>query len=535
MPGWMGKMKYQWITKLIVIGLLLLSVSCLAETPAPEATTAATPAPEATTAAPPTRELVEKAGDGPQVETTASPTTATQEELTPTPEATAADNTPKVKREHLKTSLPAYLMSGDYQTLEDLMGDSFIIGTWQSEGRALAPAEAVEELRLNLLPDPAAFRFTDDRSLFPDLGDVDPTKAFGLRVKVVDLVYSAGWSPDGQGEAILAIGLNPEGQYWLGMIYAPAGFEIGTGANGGPQEGYITYVNEHAGYAFDYPAGWIVQGEPNPGSYNYAITVQSFKLGSGGPVPADQAKLDFVTCNSAECNTLQAIQAQIDEQVASGTLEILSEETWTLAGGIPAIRRQVVGEMGIEVASLITEIDGKALRVSGYGDLAAFDEVARTLRPAASQPAGSGLRATLEIPPSLPIDEAVKLRFSLINESGSSLYVLNWFTPLEGIGGEIFRVKRDGEIVLYQGIQVSRGDPTSDAYTLLEAGEMVAAEVDLSPAYDFSIPGNYTIGFISPRISHLARSEAELAKSLNELGPIEIPSNEVSVKIGLGD
>ena len=144
------------------------------------------------------------------------------------------------------------------------------------------------------------------------------------------------------------------------------------------------------------------------------------------------------------------------------------------------------------------------------------------------------LRAHLEIPESLPLGEPVTLRFFLINDTNSKLYVLNWFTPLEGIGGEIFRVKRDGVAVPYQGILASRADPSPEAYTKLDAGEMVSAEVDLADAFDFSIPGTYTIEFISPRISHIAESEAEMAKTLAELGPVQIPANEVTVKIGPG-
>jgi hypothetical protein len=316
------------------------------------------------------------------------------------------------------------------------------------------------------------------------------------------------------------------------MIYAPAGFEEATETNGRAQQGLTTYVNEHAGYAFDYPAEWILTGEPRPDAYIYAISIQSIKLNQGtGPVPADQAKLDFVTCNSVECNTLQAVQAQIDEQVAAGTLAILSEETWMLAGGIPAIRRQVIGEMGVEVASLITEFDGRALRVSGYGDFSAFDEIVRTLRPIEGQSTETGLKAVLEIPQSLPVSEPVKLQFFLINDTDSRLYVLNWFTPLEGLGGEIFRVERDGGKVPYQGILASRGDPTPEAYTMLEAGEIVSAEVDLSTAYDFSTPGNYTIEFISPKISHIAKTEAEMATTLDELGPVQIESNTVTLVV----
>lgn len=151
--------------------------------------------------------------------------------------------------------------------------------------------------------------------------------------------------------------------------------------------------------------------------------------------------------------------------------------------------------------------------------------------PSKGAAAEGELRAHLEIPQSLAVGEPVKLRFFLINDTASRLYVLNWFTPLEGIGGEIFRVKRDSVAVPYQGILASRADPTLESYTMLDAGEMVSAEVDLSQAFDFSTPGTYTIEFISPRISHIARSEAEMAKTLAELGPVQLPANEVTVKI----
>jgi hypothetical protein len=152
--------------------------------------------------------------------------------------------------------------------------------------------------------------------------------------------------------------------------------------------------------------------------------------------------------------------------------------------------------------------------------------------PAGGEPSSSGLRALLEAPTSAPPGKPVKVRFSLINESDSSLYVLNWFTPLEGLGEEIFRVTRNGQRIPYQGPQASRGDPTPDAYTLIASGEMVSVEVDLSLAYDFSWPGEYAIEFVPPRLSHIAGSEEEMAHSAAELGPVEIPSNTVTVAIG---
>jgi hypothetical protein len=118
-----------------------------------------------------------------------------------------------------------------------------------------------------------------------------------------------------------------------------------------------------------------------------------------------------------------------------------------------------------------------------------------------------------------------------VNDSNEDLYVLNWFTPLEGLGGDIFRVRRDGTTVRYQGPLAERAEPTREAYTLIEAGEAVWAEVDLTRAYDLSVPGNYTIAFNSPRFSHIARTEAEMASTYDELGPITIASNEVTVTI----
>jgi hypothetical protein len=141
------------------------------------------------------------------------------------------------------------------------------------------------------------------------------------------------------------------------------------------------------------------------------------------------------------------------------------------------------------------------------------------------------LSATIEVPATLTSGEAVRLRFTLSNNTDVRLHVLKWYTPLEGIAGEIFRVERDGQTIPYQGILATRGTPPAEAYVLLEPGESVSAEVDLAKSYDFSIPGEYTIEFLSPSISHLARTEAEMAKTLDDLGPVQMPSNQVTVEI----
>ena len=70
-----------------------------------------------------------------------------------------------------------------------------------------------------------------------------------------------------------------------------------------------------------------------------------------------------------------------------------------------------------------------------------------------------------------------------------------------------------------------------DSYVFLNPGETVSTVVDLGTSFDFSKTGEYTIKFLSPRISFLANSEDEMAFSLDDLGPVQIFSNKVNLTI----
>ena len=164
------------------------------------------------------------------------------------------------------------------------------------------------------------------------------------------------------------------------------------------------------------------------------------------------------------------------------------------------------------------------------GACAPMPPVGPTRGPAV-EPSPVGLSATLEAPSSLPDGEGVRLTFSLTNRSAERLYVLRWYTPLEGIFGEIFRVERDGQAIPYEGPLVMRGDPLPENYVLLEPEATVSAQVDLATAYDFSQAGDYTIEFLSPKISHVAKSQEEFAASVDDLGPVEIPCKRISLSI----
>ena len=143
-----------------------------------------------------------------------------------------------------------------------------------------------------------------------------------------------------------------------------------------------------------------------------------------------------------------------------------------------------------------------------------------------------GLVAQIDVAEYLSVGEEVRIIFTLTNTSDTPLYILKWYTPLEGIAGEIFQVTRDGRKVPYKGILAYRDAPSPEDYFLLHPDESVEAYGHFGPSYDFSIPGNYEIKFLSPRISHVAYTEEEFAGSLDELGPVQIPSNTVTLEIG---
>jgi hypothetical protein len=141
------------------------------------------------------------------------------------------------------------------------------------------------------------------------------------------------------------------------------------------------------------------------------------------------------------------------------------------------------------------------------------------------------LSAYLDLPERLLVGEEVNLKFTLTNESDTPLYFLKWYTPLEGIAGEIFKVTHDGQAVPYEGILASRAFPSSDSYMLINPGESISTVVDLGTSFDFKETGTYQIGFLSPRTSHVARSADEMAKTDGDLGPVQILSNPVTLEI----
>ena len=141
------------------------------------------------------------------------------------------------------------------------------------------------------------------------------------------------------------------------------------------------------------------------------------------------------------------------------------------------------------------------------------------------------LEAELSIPGTIPLCDPVELAFEVTNPSAQAVYLLTWYTPLEGILGDIFQVTYAGQELPYLGPQVMRAAPLPEQYILLQAGESATAKVDVATVYDFSNEGRYRIAFKSPQISHLVADASQFAATVDALGPVQISSQPVEVEM----
>lgn len=117
--------------------------------------------------------------------------------------------------------------------------------------------------------------------------------------------------------------------------------------------------------------------------------------------------------------------------------------------------------------------------------------------------AGDGVAKSGEVLAGIrPVEERVvagdpmSVKFFIENNSSQDLKILIWNTPLEEtLSADVLSVMRDGETLAYTGRKVRRGEPGGDDYVVLEAGDSVENEIELSRSYDVSGSGTYRISF----------------------------------------
>lgn len=107
------------------------------------------------------------------------------------------------------------------------------------------------------------------------------------------------------------------------------------------------------------------------------------------------------------------------------------------------------------------------------------------------------LACRMEAAPASSVGQPHLLRFSLRNDSKRPVWVLRWYTPLEGLRGRVLRVTRDGAEVPYRGLMMKRLNPVREDYVRIAPRDSATAEVDLAKSYDLTVPGAYEVAFES--------------------------------------
>ncbi len=246
----------------------------------------------------------------------------------------------------------------------------------------------------------------------------------------------------------------------------------------------------------------------------------------GGSYTSSGDSLSFSDIFSTEMACMEP--AGILEQEAAYLAALGAADSYQMAGD----RLEIFDTAGVQILVFVTPVTvGEEPTAQAVSEEPGAPVEAKPTESQPPESQESELTASIDVPASLSSGAIVMADFTLTNTSSDGLFVLKWFTPLEGIAGDIFRVERDGAELPYRGILVKRGAPLSEDFVWLEAGESVSVELDLAESYDFSQAGEYTIQFRSPQLSQVAKTETEKADSFEELGVIQIPSNTVKLII----
>jgi hypothetical protein len=105
------------------------------------------------------------------------------------------------------------------------------------------------------------------------------------------------------------------------------------------------------------------------------------------------------------------------------------------------------------------------------------------------------LACKLTAPARTTAGKPVEITFTLSNRGRAPVSILRWYTPLEGVRGDIFRVSRAGRRLPYEGPLMKRGDPGAADYVEIPPGGSATGTADLSAAYGIGEPGKYRVAF----------------------------------------
>lgn len=114
------------------------------------------------------------------------------------------------------------------------------------------------------------------------------------------------------------------------------------------------------------------------------------------------------------------------------------------------------------------------------------------------------------------ISQGVLVTYSITNTSTEPLFLLPWYTPLEGFMSKLFNLVDEQHNVLpYQGPMIKRMMPKPDDFIVIAAGETVSAQLDLQQAYHLE-KTQYQLSLIAKDIPIIFNQQAHTIQLCKE-------------------
>jgi hypothetical protein len=120
----------------------------------------------------------------------------------------------------------------------------------------------------------------------------------------------------------------------------------------------------------------------------------------------------------------------------------------------------------------------------------------------------------------------ILLGFSIENLSSNDVWILKWYTPLEGIKGKILEVECDGVAIPYDGRMLKRGRPVETDYVRLVPGKPERAEFDVSQVYSLPVSRACRVRFRG-RIHDVVLDAGPIPRLAEDQRQIDIDGNGV--------
>lgn len=145
-----------------------------------------------------------------------------------------------------------------------------------------------------------------------------------------------------------------------------------------------TYVDDAAGFAFEYPAGWHKQDFAGAEPFGFGLTTYdpAFPPLESRPGDPSIVSINFGLLPPAvniESVSEWAVQYRRELDQSARHLEV--EEFLTLPSGLQAVRFRVVSRSGMTVDTVLVIVNGQRLVIGAQGNFQKVSQVLNTLRP----------------------------------------------------------------------------------------------------------------------------------------------------------